>query len=423
MSEPPFAARRWWYVLPIAFLTYSLAYLDRANYSMAAAAGMAEDLKITKETSALIGSLFALGYCVFQVPGVAYAQRHNVKQLVFICLLLWGIFASLTGMVSGVPGLLVIRFGLGVAEAAVFPAMLVYVSTWFTSAERSRANAFLIIANPVTVLWMSVVSGYLTQAVGWRWMFILEGLPTVVWAFIWWWAACEEPAKAKWLTGAEKLKMADLLRQEQANVKVLKNYREAFRSPAVILLCWQYFFWSVSFFGFLLWLPSILRDGSHLGIVQTGWLSSLPYLLAIIVLPVVSYFSDKTRRRRLCVWSCLLVGALGFVGLYLVGTANFWLSFVLLTVTGAAMYAPYGAFWAIIPEILSRNVAGGAMALINSIGALGAFVGGYAVGFLTGATGNPTSSFLLMAGALFVTVALTLLIPIPRMGPSAAGQS
>ncbi len=405
------ASGRWWRILPLVFITYSLAYLDRANYGFAAAAGMAQDLAISDQTSALIGAVFALGYCVFQVPGVAYARRHSVKKLVFICLLLWGSLATLTGIVSGVPALMAIRFGLGAAEAAVFPAMLVYVSNWFTRAERSRANSLLILGGPATVLWMSVLSGYLVDAVGWRWMFILEGLPTVLWAFLWWRQACEQPAHAPWLAPADKEELSKTLRNEQAALPPVRGYGEAFRSRIVQVLAWQYFFWSLSFFGFVLWLPSIIRQASSLGIVQTGWLSAGPYLLAMIALPLVSLLSDRAGVRKPFVWPCLLVGAIAFAGLYFVPADGFWWSFALLVAAGASMYAPYGPFWAIVPEVLPREVAGGAMALINSLGSLGAFVGGYAVGALTAVTGDPAASFLLMAASLALAAALTGLIP------------
>ncbi|SUB14196.1 D-galactonate transporter [Pantoea agglomerans] len=122
---------------------------------------------------------------------------------------------------------------------------------------------------------------------------------------------------------------------------------------------------------FVLWLPSILRNGTQMGMVEAGWLSAVPYLAATIAMVVVSWASDKTQNRKLFVWPLLLVGALAFLGSYLVGSNNFWMSYTLLVIAGAAMYAPYGPFFAIIPEMLPRNVAGGAMALINSMGALG----------------------------------------------------
>ena len=411
MTSSTNAAKRWWYIMPIVFITYSLAYLDRANFSFASAAGINEDLGITKGISSLLGALFFLGYFFFQIPGAVYAERRSVRKLIFICLILWGACASLTGMVSNIPMLAAIRFILGVVEAAVMPAMLIYISNWFTKSERSRANTFLILGNPVTVLWMSVVSGYLIQALGWREMFIIEGFPAIIWAFFWWVLVKDKPSQAGWLTESEKAALQAQLEKEQQGIKAVRNYSEAFRSGNVILLCMQYFTWSIGVYGFVLWLPSIIRSGSaNMGMVEVGWLSSVPYLAATIAMIVVSWASDKLQNRKLFVWPLLLIAAFAFIGSWAVGANNFWLSYTLLVIAGAAMYAPYGPFFAIIPEMLPRNVAGGAMALINSMGALGSFFGSWFVGYLNGATGSPAASYIFMGVALFASVWLTLIV-------------
>lgn len=420
MEQTKLASRRWWYLMPIVFITYSLAYLDRANYGFAAAAGMADDLNISKELNALIGSLFFLGYFSFQIPGAIYAQRRSVRVLVFWSLILWGACATLTGIVSNANWLLVIRFLLGVVEAAVMPAMLIFLANWFTRGERSRANTFLILGNPVTILWMSVVSGYLIEALSWRWMFIIEGAPAIIWAAFWWWLVRDKPREANWLSTADKDALENALAKEQIGIKPVKNYAEAFKSTRVILLCAQYFCWSIGVYGFVLWLPSILREGSSMGIVEAGWLSSVPYLLAIVTMLAVSYFSDKLLNRKAFIWPSLLIGALAFYGSYLLGASNFWLSFTLLVIAGGAMYAPYGPFFAMISEMLPKNVAGGAMALINSMGALGSFFGSYVVGYLNATTGNPSASYVLMGAALVVAVVMTLLV---RPEPSPATQT
>ncbi|AGO53054.1 MFS transporter [Serratia plymuthica] len=414
MNTVTLAAKRWWYIMPIVFITYSLAYLDRANFSFASAAGINDDLGITKGMSSLLGALFFLGYFFFQIPGAIYAERRSVKKLIFWCLILWGGCASLTGVVSNIPMLAAIRFILGVVEAAVMPAMLIYISNWFTKSERSRANTFLILGNPVTVLWMSVVSGYLIHAFGWREMFIIEGIPAVLWAFCWWVLAKDKPAQAKWLNEEEKSALQKQLDEEQKGIKAVRNYGEAFRSRNVILLCVQYFAWSIGVYGFVLWLPSILRSGMQMGMVEAGWLSSVPYLAATISMILVSWASDKMQNRKLFVWPLLLIGALAFFGSYAVGTNHFWVSYGLLVIAGAAMYAPYGPFFAIIPEMLPKNVAGGAMALINSMGALGSFFGSWFVGYLNGATGNPSASYMFMAIALIVAVVVTLIVKPAR---------
>ena len=166
--ENTIAQARWYRLIPVAFITYSLAYLDRANFGFGAAGGMAEDLKITGAMSSLLGSLFFLGYFFFQIPGALYAANKSAKKLIFWSLILWGALATATGMLSDVRLLIVIRFMLGVVESAVMPAMLILLSRWFTKSERSRANTFLILGNPATILWMSILSGYLIQAVGWQ---------------------------------------------------------------------------------------------------------------------------------------------------------------------------------------------------------------------------------------------------------------
>ncbi len=400
--------KRWFRLIPIAFITYSLAYLDRANFGFAAAGGMAEDLHITASISSLLGSLFFLGYFFFQIPGTLYAANRSAKRLIFWSLILWGALAMATGLISNVSLLIVIRFMLGVVESAVMPSMLVFLSRWFTKIERSRANTFLILGNPVTILWMSILSGYLIKFVGWRWMFILEGLPAIIWAFFWWRLVVDRPQNARWLTEPEKNDLEEQLQEEQLTIKPVKNYVEAFKSRIVILLCLQYALWSIGVYGFVIWLPSIINSASDLNIVKTGWLVSVPYLLAIIGMLVASYFSDKTLNRKVFVWPFLLVGAIAFYSSYLVGTSNFWLSFGLLVIAGGAMYAPYGPFFAIITEILPRNVTGGAIALINSLGALGSFAGAYIVGYLNGITGGFGASYIFMAGSLFLSALLTM---------------
>jgi sugar phosphate permease len=406
--ENTIAKRRWIRLIPIAFITYSLAYLDRANFGFATAGGMGKDLNITAATSSLLGALFFLGYFFFQIPGALYAANKSARKLIFWSLILWGALATATGLISNVGALIVIRFMLGVVESAVMPAMLIFLSRWFTKSERSRANTFLILGNPVTILWMSILSGYLIRSVGWQWMFILEGLPAIVWAFFWWRLVDDKPGDATWLTDPEKEALQQQLQLEQTGIKPVKNYVAAFKSKTVILLCLQYAFWSIGVYGFVMWLPSIIKAAPNISIVNTGWLSSVPYLLAIVCMLTVAYFSDKSLQRKIFVWPCLLVGAISFYGSYLVGPNHFWISFVLLIIAGGAMYAPYGPFFAIITEILPGNVAAGAIALINSFGALGSFAGAYLVGYLNGKTGSFDASYIFMSGSLLLAAVLTL---------------
>ncbi len=403
------AKRRWFRLIPVAFITYSLAYLDRANFGFAAAGGMADDLHISAAMSSLLGSLFFLGYFFFQIPGAIYAENKSAKRLIFWSLIFWGGLAMTTGLISNIHLLVFVRFMLGVVESAVMPAMLIFLSRWFTKSERSRANTFLILGNPVTILWMSILSGYLVKSLGWRWMFILEGLPAILWAFLWWKLVSDEPKDSGWLTEAEKFVLEEKLQEEQRVIKPVKNYAGAFKSRVVILLSLQYALWSIGVYGFVIWLPSIIHAAPGMSMVETGWLASVPYGLAIASMLLCSYFSDKTLKRKVFVWPFLVIGAIAFYGSYLAVTSNFWLSFILLIIASAAMYAPYGPFFAIMTEILPRNVAGGAIALINSFGALGSFAGSYVVGYLNGTTGGFGASYIFMAGSLLLSAVITVM--------------
>lgn len=326
--------------------------------------------------------------------------------MIFFSLILWGFCAAATGFVSNIPMLMAIRFTLGVVEAAVMPAMLIYISNWFTKTERSRANTFLILGNPVTVLWMSIVSGYLIQAWGWREMFIIEGIPAVLWAVCWWILVRDKPSEVSWLNEQEKETLQKVMDSEQSHIKPVRNYGEALRSRNVIMLCAVHALWSIGVYGFMMWMPSILKNAAQMDIVAVGWLAAVPYLAAIILMLTVSWLSDKFQNRKLFILPLLLIAAIAFFGSWMVGNQAFWLSYLLLVIAAACMYAPYGPFFALIPELLPRNVSGVSMGLINSFGALGAFLGAWLVGYLNGITGGPGVSYTFMAIALLSSVVL-----------------
>jgi sugar phosphate permease len=297
---------------------------------------------------------------------------------------------------------------LGAFESAVLPAAILLLSRWFTREERSRSNTLLMIGNPITVLWMSVLSGYLIHAVGWRGMFIWEGVPAIIWAFCWWHLVQDRPEDADWLDQNEKDKLKKALLEEQQTIRPVKNYIAAFKSRPVIVLCILYVLWSFGVYGFVIWLPSILHAAPGVGIVKTGWLAAIPYFMAIIAMIIVSHFSDKMLKRKIFLWPSLLVASIAFFLTYLTGPGHFWVSFTLLSIGGMAMYAPYGPFFAIITEILPANVAGVALALINSFGALGAFGGSYLVGYLNGASGKFEASYILISLSFVLSAALTV---------------
>src|SRR3954469_4431555 len=319
---------------------------------------MKEDLAITGGIASLIGALFFLGYFLFQIPGAIYAERRSVKTLIFWSLIAWGVLASVQGLLTSVGALMGVRFALGVVEAAVLPAMVIFLSHWFTKAERGRANTFLILGNPVTVLLLTAVSGYLIEAAGWRGMFVVEGLPAIAWAFVFRKLVTDHPKDAEWLNAATKAAVTEALEAEQRDITPVDSYWTAFKSRNVVLLCAQYLLWSLGVFGFVFWLPSIVKAGSCAGIGDTGLISAAPYVLAIVLMIFNSRASDRSGNRVRYVWPWLLLASAAFYGSYLIGPDHFWLAFPLLIVAGGAMYAPYGPYFASISEFLPRSVAG-----------------------------------------------------------------
>jgi sugar phosphate permease len=404
-------SQRWHRLLPVVFVSYSFAYLDRSNYSLSAAGGLTKSLHITSAMTGLLGALFFLGYFFFQIPAARYAQRRSVTRLMFWSLVLWGIFASAQGVIPWLWLLMVDRFLLGVVEAAVIPALLIFLMHWFRSDERGRANTVLILGNPITVMWMSVISGYLIAATSWRWMFIIEGLPAIAWAFVFRALATDWPRQAAWLNEPEKQGIEDALRSEQRSIPSLGGYLQALKSRNVIILAVQYALWSLGVYGFVFWLPTIIKGASHEGIGTTGALSAIPYAAAAVLMLVASRLSDRSQRPRAWfVWPFLLAGAAAFYLSYLFHGQSFLVALILLVIAGAAMYAPYGPYFAYISESVPGDAAGEATALVNSLGALGGFVGAYVVGALTGTSGGQGLAFLVMGVSLLIAAGLMLLV-------------
>jgi sugar phosphate permease len=405
------SSRRWRRLIPIAFITYSFAYLDRSNYSIGAAGGLTQRLHITAAQAGLLGGLFFIGYFLFQVPAGSFAERRSVRALLFWSLSAWGMLAALQGVITTYWLLLADRFLLGVVEAAVLPAMLVFLSHWFSRAERGRADTFLILGNPVTLIWMSVVSGYLVAAVGYRWMFIIEGLPAIGWAVLFRHLVDDRPGDAGWLGDAERRDLEQALSREQRNLPGPRGFRDLARSRNVLVLSAQYLLWSVGVYGLVFWLPSIIRHLTGQGIGSAGLLSAIPYAAAVVAMIAVSAASDRRAHRRAFIWIPLLISAICFAVSYWTHVGTFTISFIVLIAAAAGMYAPYGPYFAYIPELLPAGDAAPAIGMINAFGALGGFTGTYLVGALGG--GTSAVPFVFLAACLLIAALLMFAVRHP----------
>ncbi|WP_405477706.1 MFS transporter [Streptomyces sp. NBC_00009] len=402
------------HLIPVAFITYSLAYLDKSNYAIASAGGMADELHLSAGLDSLIAASFFLGYFFFQIPGTIYAEQRSARRLVAWSTVLWGLLAVVQGLLSSPGQLIAVRFALGVVEGAVLPSMVMLLSRWFTHGERGRANTLLILGNPVTVMWLSALSGWLVSVTDWRVMFIAEGVPSVIWGLFCLRLIKDRPEDAKWVAPAElEVLRGDRASAPTASGTLREEYGKVLRSRPVLLMAVQYFFWSFGMYGFIFWLPSIVKKGSGEGIGATGLLTAVPYAFAVVAMLLNSRLSDHSGRRKAAVWPWLGAGGLALFGSYAAGS-HFPVALALLVVAGLCLYAPYGPYFALVSTLAPAGVSGAAVAMVNSFGALGSFAGTYLVGWVRGTSLGDAGAFAFMAAGALVSAALMLAVHEPR---------
>ncbi|CAM02735.1 sugar phosphate permease [Saccharopolyspora erythraea NRRL 2338] len=402
-------SRRWVFVIPVAAVMYMLAYIDRTNVSLILPY-VGQDLPLSASAKGLASGIFFVGYMLLQIPAAILAARWSSRKTVLWLMITWSLAAMACGLVRSELELHIARFVLGVFEGGVWPAVLILLASWFPQRERARANALWMACLPVSAILMSPLSGWMLEHMSWRWVFVVQGLPPLIWAVVWWFAVADRPAQARWISAAERDHVESMLAQEEAAKPKgrQQSYGEALRNPTVLLLIVVYFFWMTGFYGFSLWLPSVVKtmtgDG---GAALVGWLTAIPYVVALLSMTGVALWSDRTGNRRLAVAVPLVVAtAAMLLGQWLQGPA--WQQMLLLCVVAAGVYAPYGPFWAMPSTVLRFEVVAVALGLINALGNLGGFLGPYLVGWLTDATGSSATGFVVLAGFLAAAVVVTL---------------
>ena len=403
------SSKRWSFVIPVAAIMYMLAYLDRNNVAVILPfIGSDPTMQLTVADKGMVTGIFFVGYMFLQIPGAILAQKWSAKNVVLILMVMWGLAAMATGLVQSREQFLAARFVLGFFEGGVWPAVLVLLASWFPLKERARANSLWMACLPVSSVIMAPLSGVLLDHFSWRTVLVLEGVPPILWAIVWWFAVGDSPKKAKWVSPEEREYVETALAEDEAaKPNVGKStYREALKDRRVITLIAIYFCWMSGFYGFSLWLPAVIKDltGGSAGMV--GWVTAIPYVFALMAMVAVSAWSDRTGNRKLAVAGPILIGVVAMVAGQLVHSPL--VNIGLLCVVAMGIYAPYGSFWAIPAGMLRIEVLAFALGLINALGNLGGFVGPYAVGWLTAKTGSDAAGYYALAGLLTVGALLTL---------------
>jgi ACS family tartrate transporter-like MFS transporter len=389
-------------LLPFVFLLYVVNYIDRVNVSFANLR-MSADLGFSDRVYGLGVGVFYLTYVLFEIPGAIIVERWSARKWIARIMISWGIVTILTGFVHTVGQFYVARFFLGAAESSFFPGMIVYLTHWFCERDRSRAIACLYAANPAAALIGSPLAGWLLgvhwqSLAGWRWLFILEGIPAIVVGIVTYFYMTDWPTQAGWLPQDERDWLVNELQAELQAKKKIRNYTimEAFRDLRIVRLIFAYFLALTGALGTIYWIPTFVKRLSGSSNQTVTSLLLIPALIGIVGMLINGWHSDRTAERH---WHSAipLVAAGSMFGLLTAFRHEVPLAITCLLLGSGFLYAYYPAFWAIPTMMLSEAAAAATFGLINSIGQLGGFAGNYAIGFLNDQTHSLAASFAFIA--------------------------
>ncbi len=423
----PVPEERWLQVILVAFVMYTIAFIDRTNISVALSS-ISRDLHMDPAQAGDAAGIFFWGYLVLQIPGGYLARRWSAKWFIAILLVAWGACSVGTGLVRTGQQFWTMRLLLGVTEGGVWPAVLVLLANWFPRAERARANGFWMLCLPVAVVAASPLSGWILGHWNWRALLISEGSFPFVWLIIWLARINDHPRQARWISAAERDHLERTLEREAAEIEKAEAPLSdpttaeppiwgALLGPQVLLMCGVYFLLNTGNYGYLFWLPTAMEKAKQLSHLSVGWLFAVPYFITGVGMVLVSKHSDRFRERRLHVAVPLATGGLALLAGVAVSQDSATLSFVLIAIVGAGSYGCLGPFWAIPTETLPRRVAGPAMGMVNALGNLGGYFGPRLVGSISKHTGHLTLAFSLLGVALMAGGGLGLLLPARKQPP------
>lgn len=397
-------------ILPFILLLYIVAYLDRVNLGFAALQMNAE-LALSAQVFGLLSGIFFIGYFFFEVPSNMIMHKVGARLWIARIMLSWGIIVILTGFVQSATYLYILRFLLGVAEAGFFPGIILYLTYWFRSQERSRATASLLLALPLGGLIGAPVSTWIIDHIswfnmsGWRWMFIFEGIPAIILGIIVLLFLTNKPANAKWLTKEEKNWLIGELNAEQEfNAKINKVSKlEMLKDLKVWKLALFYFTGYTGIYGLSFWIPTIIKSLSVQATtnLEIGWLAMLPALIGVPAIIFVGWNADRTSTHKTHLVICLIIAMIGFIGCSV--SSSVLMMVLMLSITSAGLYGFTGCFFAYMTFFFTESTAPVGIALVNSFAALGGFVGPMILGVVAF-----TQGMLILAGLIMIGL-ITLL--------------
>ena len=441
MSEAPdrdiksaVVSRLTWRLVPFLFLLYIVAYLDRINVGFAALQ-MQEQLGFSDAVYGTGAGIFFAGYFLFQVPSNLVLSRVGARRWLSVIMIVWGVISSSMIFVSTPKSFYAMRFLLGLAEAGFFPGVILYLKNWFPADALARTVALFMTAAPLSGVVGGPISGallglhHLGDLAGWQWMFLLEGVPAILFGGVVFIYLTDSPQDAHWLIAEHRVWLVDTLQHESEpsvgennlgeNIAVINkpNPFTAFTSGRIWMLAFVYFALNTCSYGISLWLPNLIRSLSGVSEFNIGLLSAIPYIAAAVAMVLAGLHSDRTGERR---WHVAVSAFVGAAALLIASqTTSLVPMITAISVAVLGVFAMLGPFWAMPTSLLNATTAAAGIALINSIGNLGGFTGPYIIGLLRTSTGEFRGGLLVLSTALAVSGCVVLLVRIQRSPPVA----
>ncbi len=407
--------RDWRIVLPV-FLVSIIACIDRVNLAYAKLTMTADLPWITPEVFGMGAGIFFVGYLIFEIPGSLVASHFSATKWIARIMFTWGLVCIFMAFVTTEFQFFLCRFLLGASEASLYPVIYsVLFPRWFTAGERARATSLMLTSLLLSNIIGAPLAGVLLESSffgmhGWQELFILEAIPALAFAVFFFFCVKDRPDQVGWLTDAEKAYLTDNFNKEQAAMQSRKKYTvlQAFHDPKVLKLCLIYFLWVVGFWGFYFWMPTVLKELSGLSTSLLGGAIAIPMTAALLVQLVISKTATKTGDKVWHVACTLFVGAIGLGLSPFAQSLPVALALVCLSAIG--IHAAMGVWWTIPTTFLTGPAAAGSVALINSCGNLGGWVGPNMMAWVKVNTGSFAAGYFIMGAAMLVSGLLVLTI-------------
>ena len=401
-------------LLSFLVLLYCFSYLDRINIGFAALS-MNKDLMLSATRFGAANTIFYLGYCLCEIPSNLMLARYGARLWIPRILITWGIASVATMFASSATSLYLIRAIVGIAEGGFLPGVLLYLTLWYPEAHRARANALFMLAQPLTIAAGAPLSGLILDTHGWaglapwRWVFLVEGLPSAVLGVIAYFYLANKPAEAKWLSDDEKEALTQRLTRERRVAAHHPSLWRELMSREVLLLAAAYFGLAMTLNTNATWTPQIVREAvAQHSFKSIGLLTALPALVTVLVMPLWSAHSDRRMERAWHTVAPMALAAAGWVLVALFRTAD--IRMLGLTFCSIGAFTAMGVFWTVPQTILSPAARPAGIAFIGSCGILASVTSPLLIGFLKDLTHSFTSGLLFLSVVLVAASALILTV-------------